>query len=220
MKIKILLSLYLILNCLYLNSQPEFETGEYKDQRDGKIYSTIKIYNTVWFAENLKYRTAKSDSITKKDFGVDLDGYYYLYEEATKVCPVGTGLPTLDQWEAYVNRLIELKSIPKTSIYYIKSVENDTLKYSHWSLEDDYQFINDPNPLNIQDSKYMYGTIMETRNDGIDFWLKSDEPNENKPHVRFYDNQIWNIINTEHRPSDEKRKFVVRCVKLPSNIKQ
>jgi len=75
------------------------------DPRDGKIYKTIEIANSVWMAENLNFSDTTLLKACYDDNVLFCDKYGGLYNwaEAMKACPSGWHLPTKDEFDQLMN---------------------------------------------------------------------------------------------------------------------
>lgn len=74
------------------------QTGQMTDTRDNKVYSTVRIANIWWLAQNLDFYTESSvyyqnDSLTYSHLG-----RLYSYEDALYSCPTGWHLASDDEW--------------------------------------------------------------------------------------------------------------------------
>jgi len=213
MKFKMFFIIYLLSSSL-VKGQTPYTAGEITDVRDGKTYQTIKIDNTVWLAENMKYKTENSDSLVKNDLGLIMDGYYYPYEETDKVCPNNFVIPKESDWEDYIQFLIELKNIPKTSIERFSSSNRKATGSGMMVSDNKLQLFDDSNPLNLEISGVIQGDKLIS--DGaLTFWSRKDNLNDSKYHFHIFSNDYSNHTHKHHiiAKKKKKRKFVVRCVK-------
>lgn len=73
--------------------------GIFIDTRDNHEYRIVEIGDQVWFAENLNYETPNSWWYNNDETNGDKYGRLYTWEAARTACPMGTHLPTDDEWK-------------------------------------------------------------------------------------------------------------------------
>jgi len=212
MKCRLILILTLLINSINLEGQINFKKGEIKDSRDGRVYQTIEIDNIIWFSENLKYQSKNSVDIENTKEGVNLDGNYYPYEESDNVCPENFRIPKVKEWKQYLNKIIELKNISKTSIKDFEIEATDASGFK--DLSDKIQLFKEPNPLNLRKSGFIQGTKLKALGT-LNFWIRKGESPDKKYHLHIV-SEGYSKHSHKHHINDRKkrkRKFVVRCVK-------
>ena len=94
----LLISVLFIVTAVYSFTYGQDEDS-LTDPRDGRIYKTVKIDDQVWMAENLAFKTESGCSVYEDviDY-MKTHGYLYTWEAATKACPDGWRLPSMQDW--------------------------------------------------------------------------------------------------------------------------
>jgi len=157
MKTKIIITLCILSIGISARCQEVISVGEIIDAREGKTYKTVKINNTVWLAENMKYKTNHSVAIAENDLGIDTDGYYYPYDEADKVCPADFELPKDSDWQAYVEYILDLKDIPESSLEHFTHTSKKVRGIGASVSDGSFSFFEGPNPLHLKESGMLQG---------------------------------------------------------------
>ena len=132
-KIKIL---HIILGfILCVNTCLSQETDIFIDNRDGRIYKTIKIGDQIWLANNLKYKPVNDSSWSydNNKSNEEKFGRLYYWNTAQKVCPSGWHLPDNGEWIALIN-FFSGKTLAGSKLkasYGWNNPENEELKNKH-----------------------------------------------------------------------------------------
>ncbi len=186
------------------------QTETFTDSRDGTVYNIIKIEDTKWFQQNLRYETLHSHcpnfNRRKKDCK---EGNFYSFIELDTICPKGWKVASLEDWESYFQLLKEHKK-----------VENSSLKYDTLAHEDNTVVISDTtktikifenkNPLQLKSLGWVEGRKRKKMGT-ITIWALY--PEDKKFHLHIGDASYVKHAH-EHNIIDKPkrvRKFAVRC---------
>lgn len=125
------------------------------DSRDNQAYKAVKIGKYIWMAQNLNYPTANSLCYDNSEANCKEYGRLYDYEEALTVCPAGTHLPSMDEFNDLYETVHGRDS--KKGI-----IDDKSWKYTKGSNE--YGFSAKP-----------AGSGSKTKRTGLDALLKKDK---------------------------------------------
>ena len=86
---------------IFVHTRDESDYPILTDPRDGKTYKTLDIYEQLWMAENLNYKTedeGQSWCYENKPENCDQYGRLYTFEAAKAACPPGWHIPSDPEW--------------------------------------------------------------------------------------------------------------------------
>jgi len=179
------------------------------DDRDGKVYKTVKIGNLWWTAENISYKTEKSYCYGDEDSNCAKYGRLYKWDDAVKACPNGWRLPTKNDFEdlfvAVGGRLSAGQVLKSTSGW--KSDGNGRDAYGFSALPAGYMD-EDVSGLYSSESShaFFWSSTVSEHSDGSAFNMYLNYSTERKYPDGSYDEAH---LDTNYK----RRGLSVRCVK-------
>jgi uncharacterized protein (TIGR02145 family) len=183
------------------------------DNRDGRIYKTVRIDNTIWFQDNLMFETAESyfPNNTKKESNCP-NGNFYSYKELEYVCPIGWKIPNEKDWEHYFKYRIESQNRSILDVR-LDSIYEEYLTVIYRDTTNKVNLLDGLNPLRISDFGWVEGN--KIRDWGTTtFWIKNSKIEDKRFHLHIR-NGNYTIHRHKHNLDDTKRKsrkFMVKCV--------
>ncbi len=182
----------------------------FTDIRDNVVYTTVKIGDQTWMAENLNYNPPVKDNEDSVSWCYyndsveycDVYGRLYTWEKAKSVCPDGWHLPTHEEWKTLVSAVGGVSDIDIAGMK-LKSVDgwksnNGTNNYSFTALPGGFSGIG-------IDGSREYTNISERG-----YWWTAD----NMQYLYIYseDNEVY--VDT----GEETEAYSVRCILDPPPI--
>ena len=82
-----------------------YQKGTFTDPRDGEIYTTVKIGDQVWMAENLNFVIDEGSWPVPSDSTDKRLGRFYTWEAAKQAVPPGWHLPTKKEFQTLASTL-------------------------------------------------------------------------------------------------------------------
>jgi len=141
----------------------------FTDQRDGRVYRTVKIGKQVWMAENLAYDAKGSKCYANNESNVNKYGRLYDWNTAMKICPSGWHLPSKKEWQTLVDFVGGVKIAGEK----LKATSGwDDFKGSSGNGTDDFDFSALPGGIGIFDGSFRWVGI-----NGV-WWSSSGQASE------------------------------------------
>lgn len=195
---KVVLLFSLVVFTLSMFAQ---QTGTMKDNRDGKVYKTVKIGNQWWMAENLAYKASSGCwSYDNNISNVNTYGYLYNWETAKNICPSGWHLPSNSEWEILIERLGG------------KNVAGEKLKKSTtWDLFKGVNFGNNSSGFSaVASGQYdSFGDCFANMGNSCFWWSKTQNSSEDAWNYGLGNNSS----ETYPFPCNIHDGYSIRCIK-------
>lgn len=170
-------------------------TSTMSDDRDGKIYNTVRIADVWWLAENLMYNSENSVFYQNDSNAYHIYGKLYSYEEALNTCPSGWALATDQDW----------KSLEKAMGMSDKDVISEGWRGSTIATK---LKVNGKSKFEAKlGGYYSNGNFADI---GLGYWWTSSKDND----TNIWFRSMSDYYDTVERNSyPDSYKFSIRCVK-------
>jgi len=167
--------------------------GCFIDERDDRVYKTVKIGKQTWLAENLTF--ASPDSVLFEE----AYGRLYNWEDAMTVAPPGWHLPSVAEWRAL------FKFCGKAAAYKLKSSVVDDHGWRPGGVGvDSYRF-------NALPGGMCWSIMVLEKANACGFWWTSDRSEDDTAvNVEF---EHFTVDGDEFVINDCYRLFSVRLIK-------
>ena len=138
------------------------KTDVFTDNRDEKVYKTVKIGDQIWMAENLAFKTDSGCwAYDNDENNVSKYGYLYSWETAKKVCPSAWHLPSDAEWTTLTAYLggeeVGGKKLKSSSAWAIEGLTNYATNMSGFNaLPAGYRLSNNNSFFNINLSSNLW----------------------------------------------------------------
>ena len=169
------------------------------DDRDGNEYEIVKLGNNFWMKENLLFNA--EGSLCEPDCDKIR---FYDYRSVASVCPDGWRLPTMLEWNDFVDSYQDAE---------VARMMEENPKIFRVDFLDKYDIFKE-NVLNIAPYGRAEGGKVQ-RNKFIDYWTTNTSTKDQRFHMHLTPQSIVGHGHKHHLKSskrEEYRLFPVRCV--------
>jgi len=181
-----------------------YNSTQFCDDRDKRVYNWVKIGGQVWMAENLNYDVSGSVCYQNSKIYCDTYGRMYNWNIATAtgsaaICPSGWHLPNNDEWNELTNAV---GSDAGTKLKATSGWNSCTASGSTYTCSDNYGF--SALPGGYCNSSGSFG------NAGFyGYWWSATAYNDNYAYYRRISNDAANVFGSNNPKTN---LFSVRCV--------
>ena len=172
------------------------------DIRNNKKYALIKVDNLWWFNQDLDFDTPTSEYFDSKNKEFSKSRLYF-YKDAVKACPKGWRLPTLKEFDVFLNQISEKQ------VYGIAE-----LNYNWDNINE-----NHSKGFKFNKTGFLHKKKRQSKS-SFNMWIYNEKLDD-AYHAHMYETDTGNLQlfrhTHEHKKPKKNRKFAVRCVCEDSN---